>query len=653
MKYIKYFLCFTCMAFVLGSCKTEDLKDDIEDLKNRVTMIEEQIKILNENIEVFAYILDPQQKTIKSVTLNSDGTAYIIVLSDDTTMELTIGKQGTVSEPEITIDENDCWVINGVSTGVKAKGEDGENGDGYPEFKVEDGKWMVRFGAGNWEEVPGGDIGQVQVGDQFFESAEVVGDTFVITMKDGKTQYRLPIVAGLTCAIVKEGMTEDGTFVLNRGERIQLSVKIEGGKPLAPIYPAGWRAELTEKTEADEDGTNYVLTVYAPSTASQSRAVADNSSDVTVRVSKGAFWAIDKIKVSLVKSFDNNYDSFVAGKSLQVAGYEFSMGSLGISELSNVHVVESGSKVQIKGSGVYFVKGKETEFVYQEGLNVKIDYLIILPYQGEGSSKLTINKQIYLNKTFVAKGVNLVYADKTSYPIRVATKDQAEIVLEGCKIEGLLIKSGFVMPDAADKASVKLFNVDSCDFRIENVTGDISAKDLYLFTAMDCSTFRFVNNLVYRATETNGQLTNFKIYNANARVIGSLHFDNNTIVNLNSGTTALVYASQIGEIKINKNIYYNEEPVDNSSFIRYVKNMADESKATGSGNIGNSGNKNFKVCFVDSKLGITCPEALKENNDVNLFKLTDIFSESEGGSMDCMAGVFKTSAKYKEIGAQR
>lgn len=56
------------MVVSLVGCKVDDLKDDVNDLKDRVALIEEQVKLLNDNVEVLAYVLDPQQKTIKSVT---------------------------------------------------------------------------------------------------------------------------------------------------------------------------------------------------------------------------------------------------------------------------------------------------------------------------------------------------------------------------------------------------------------------------------------------------------------------------------------------------------------------------------------------------------------------------------------------------------
>lgn len=298
MKHIKSYILLTWMAVSLVGCKVDDLKDDVNDLKNRVALIEEQVKILNDNVEVMAYVLDTQQKTISKVEPSADKSQFTITLSDGYTMTLTVGKAGEVVPPTISVDENGYWVVNGLSTGVKAVGENGKDGDGYPEFRVENGKWQVRFGDGEWSDVAGGDLGtETSLGDQFFESASLSEDGTVFTIKgvDGK-EYSLPVAAGLECKI--EG-SDNGTPVpFVNGEMKEFRVKISEGNPLAPIYPAGWRAELTKKEAADANGYNYTLTVYAP-VIGRATVVADNTNEIVVRVNKGTLWAVDKLQVEL------------------------------------------------------------------------------------------------------------------------------------------------------------------------------------------------------------------------------------------------------------------------------------------------------------------------------------------------------------------
>lgn len=293
MKYIKSYILLTLMAVSFVGCKMDDLKDDVNDLKDRVTLMEEQVKILNDNVEVFAYVLDSQQKTISSVT-ESDGQ-YIITLSDGSTMTLTVGKPGSVVQPTISVNSDGYWVVNGFSTGVKAVGENGDNGEGYPEFRVYEGRWQVRFGDGEWSDVAGGDLGtETSLGDQFFESASLSGDGTVFTIVGTEGQvYTFPVVASLVCEI-----NGNETVVEFDYDSVQeFDVKISGGEPLAPIYPAGWRAELTKKEADNADEYNYTLTVYAM--LSSRAATADNTSDIVVRVNNGTLWAVDKLQVKM------------------------------------------------------------------------------------------------------------------------------------------------------------------------------------------------------------------------------------------------------------------------------------------------------------------------------------------------------------------
>lgn len=292
MKHIKSYILLTWMAVSLVGCKVDDLKDDVNDLKNRVALIEEQVRILNDNVEVMAYVLDPQQKTIRSVTENNG--QYVITLSDGYTMTLNVGKAGSIVQPAISV-ENGCWVVNGLSTGVKAVGENGKDGDGYPEFRVQKGKWQVRFGDGEWTDVNGGDLGTgASLGDQFFESASLSDDGTVFTIVGTEGQvYTFPVVASLVCEI-----NGNETVVEFDYDSVQeFDVKISGGEPLAPIYPAGWRAELTKKEADNADEYNYTLTVYAM--LSSRAATADNTSDIVVRVNNGTLWAVDKLQVKM------------------------------------------------------------------------------------------------------------------------------------------------------------------------------------------------------------------------------------------------------------------------------------------------------------------------------------------------------------------
>lgn len=293
MKFMKLYILFALSVFGITGCKMENLKDDVNELKDRVTLLEQQAQILNDNIKAMAYILDQNNLAISSVEESQDGSQFTIILSNGDELTLTIGKPGDASlVPTIEIIDG-YWYINGVPTGVKAVGEDGTDAS-IPQFRVEGGKWQVSYGDGNWIDVEGGNLDGIEsLGDQFFQSAAISGDgtSFDIVLQNGE-KVCLPVVS-LVCEIKKE-TTDAVSFIY--GEVKELDVKINGGEVLAPLYPAGWRAELIQKV-ATSDEYNYTLVIYSPA-APLSRVSADNTSEISVRVTDGVEWAVDKIKVT-------------------------------------------------------------------------------------------------------------------------------------------------------------------------------------------------------------------------------------------------------------------------------------------------------------------------------------------------------------------
>lgn len=655
MKYIKSYIFLTLMVVSLVGCKVDDLKDDVNDLKDRVTLMEEQVKLLNDNVEVLSYVLDPQQKTINGVKSSDDNTQFTITLSDGSTMTLTVGKPGTVVPPTISVDGNGYWVVNGIFTGVKAEGKEGSTPE-IPEFRVHDGAWQVRFGEdGEWNPVEGGNIGGGSLGDQIFESAKVDGDKFVITLANDGGTYELPIVSQLSCEINKDMVGADGYIEFQPGGTKTFKVKITG-TPLAPVYPSGWRAELEKLDSADENGYNYQLVVYAPeqtSASSLANVVASNISEISVRVNKSVFWAVDKINVKLPKVYDSNYAQFMDGAVLSINGYEFSKESLGIDDDQKIHIVTGDT--EISGSGVYFVKEDNITFTYNLENTNSVDYLVIVPYDDTNRrSKLTVQKQVYLNKFFICQNVDIEYTASSSYVLRLQPGTPVNVIMNNCNVSGLVAGSGFAMPQIEGEVSLEKFSAVSCNFNIDK---DISTKTLYVITGMNCGTLEFVNNIVYRSFTLSSSSLNMKIYNGKTKEnefeIASLIFNNNTIVGLESTTTAMVYAKLIGAIDINNNIFWNTEMGANSMFIRYMNNMQDPSKATGGNNIGYSGTnkKNFKVFFTDSGSNIVCPPAF--SNSTTDFQKSDIFNVDDANSFNTTKGVFIPTASYSSYGAQR
>ena len=653
MKYIKSYILFFLMVFAVTGCTTDDLKDDVNDLKDRVTLIEEQVKLLNDNLAVIAYILDTQNKTIsevKNVTDNGEVTQKKIVLSDGTELTLTIGKPGTINEPEVTVGEDKTWYINGKPTGVIAVGEPGKNGEGYPEFRVHEGNWQVRFGDGEWKLVDSGEnVADGSLGDQFFVKAEVVDDNFVVTMTDG-TVHTLPIVADLACAIDKTDITLDaeGFWVIEKGARVEVPVKIIGENPQV-TYPQGWRATLSKLDAADNKGNNYKLYIYAPAAAIKTmntRAAANNTSDITVQVQKGSFWAVDKIKVKTPKELNTNEERYNDGQTIRVGGLEITRELYG-----DVKAVPADGK--LTEGGVYFISESGKRLTYSLGIS-GVESLVILPNTEEVSDiKLRITSQIYFTNTLAFQNVNLNNSIENQYPLR-AKGTVGKITLDNCKVNNLSIGKGLMIPDVASTDHLVSFEMRNSEIKIEQ-----SGAGMNIMFNMDCDLLTFENNIVYysgdvpKTQEYANHMTNFKVFSGQNKIIKELIMNSNTFVDVEStgtsGVTGLVWASSIGKVTFNKNLYWQSypatqfikpAPITTTVLLRGIPKKEDY-VAEGSSNYGYNGNatmKTFQLCFGSER-----PATMTE-----LIVVKDMFV-----TFDKSTGTFIPKDEYKAYGAQR
>ena len=110
MNYFKSIMLTAFALFALAACDTDDLRDDVDNLKDRVESLEAQVSLLNDNMTAIKRLLEGGQ-TITEVT-NTDGT-YKLKLSNGETISLTQGSKGEVAYPEITVNDEGQWVVNG------------------------------------------------------------------------------------------------------------------------------------------------------------------------------------------------------------------------------------------------------------------------------------------------------------------------------------------------------------------------------------------------------------------------------------------------------------------------------------------------------------------------------------------------------------
>ena len=554
MKYIKSFLFFVmAAAFTLAGCNDQDdLQDRVDALGNRVTALEEQVKILNENLETLGTLLNMENmKTIKDV--QTDNGQYTITLSDNTELSLTIGVQGTAQEPEITIDEDGEWVVNGKPMGVSAVGQAGANGSGYPEFRVNDGKWQVRFvdasgTPGDWEDVKGdANTGIGEIGDQIIAGVEVTDTQLTITYytdySEGTTEtISLPIVPDLTCEIVTDDLLDDeGYLLMEAGTVKTLSVTITGGTPQL-TYPSGWRATIEDP---ESDGV-YELTVYAPAedasaTSAGSRVSANNMEDVTVRVQSGRYWAVDKVKVIIGSSEPvvpvekTPYEKYEAGETITIGSYEFDKED----GLTATHVTSNTdvSETTIADKTVYFIEPGAT-LTFSSGKVTNVNTVIFVSAkEGERAEvKTSVSSNVFFRAggttNFIAKDINFSPSANATHFMDLNADSKIEnFIFEGCKVSvnapNHLLYGGATAATDNAAENIELLNNDVAF----NATADWQGSRILNFQGKKSSADITVTGNVFYST--NGE------YNVNGTVLttndedctGDILIKDNTFIN--------------------------------------------------------------------------------------------------------------------------
>lgn len=379
--------------------------------------------------------------------------------------------------------------------------------------------------------------------------------------------------------------------------------------------------------------------IFAPAAENKTltRAAADNTADVTVQVQEGLFWAVDKIKVKNPKGLASNLDMYNEGQAVIVGGLEITKEKYGEAQ----EITTNGA---IAG-GVYFVSANDLTLTYNQGTSV-VENLIIIPNSDEVTSiNLNIDKSIYLGNALICKNTNIKYTATATYPVRVQSKE-ASIIIDRCTISGLLFGSGFAMPEVKDEASIGYFGMTDTNIKVEN-----TGTNLYLVTNMNCNELRFENNIVYYSgvPEATSNVENFKVFQGPSYSVNKLTLTSNTFIDIESGysngkTSAIVYPSKIGDITVNKNIYYftyREYP----AFLIRVASAAESKVTIAENNYAYLFETGLNLNVFQNKIGDTSVGFT--SNDVDLYDTTDpaTFNKS--------TGTFIPKEGYTQYGAQR
>lgn len=655
MNYFKSFLLTAFALFTLAACNTDDLRDDVDNLKGRVESLEAQINLLNDNMTAIKRLLEGGQ-TITEIT-QTNGT-YTLKLSGGETVTLTQGSAGEIKYPEISVNDEGQWVVNGevlTQNGVPVQAVGTPGNDGItPKFRLtDDGSyWQVSYDNGtSWQDVldeSGNKVSAVNNGssgggssDTFFESAGIdeSGDFFVIQLKGQNESISIPIVKDLLCEIIEpaEGMNK-GYWEIGTGATATTTVKVKGDNIIVTT-PAGWVATVSEP---DTETNEATLSITAPASTIKTRATADNSSDVTLQVNKGANWAVAKIQVKAIEIIDSYYALYEAGETITIGGINVNKNAFGEATLITTE------NPNITNKGVYFISPEvEAEYTASGGYA----QLIIIGNSSTQKSQLKVSSQIKLVETasdasgiFICQNItldarNTLNAEnKTSYPI-VQNKNGAfgSIILQDCHI--LLPKGQPLSYISNSNRSIDYFLMENCVIPISSTDNNKFILSLSTSTAA-YNKVSFKNNIFYCVDEGKSA-TGFKLMNGEKATATEFTLTNNTFVNVYTATTFYVYLTSLPNIHITHNLIYAKPAMLNNCGIFRLTNNPESGECNSNICYKAENTNNWQIFFGGIGKGMDGAE------EVNIIT-SDPF---EGGTFDIANGVFIPNAEFAEYGA--
>lgn len=575
MNYFKSFLLTAFALFTLAACNTDDLRDDVDNLKGRVESLEAQINLLNDNMTAIKRLLEGGQ-TITEIT-QTNGT-YTLKLSGGETVTLTQGSAGEIKYPEISINDEGQWVVNGevlTQNGVPVQAVGTPGNDGItPKFQLtDDGSyWQVSYDNGSsWQDVldeSGNKVSAVNNGssggsvDTFFESAGIdeSGDFFIIQLKGQPESISIPIVKDLLCEIIEpaEGMNK-GYWEIGAGETVSTTVKIKGDNVIVTA-PAGWLATISEANENNE----ATLTITAPTKATtlNTRATADNSSDVTVQVNKGANWAVDKIqvKLSIIRDY---YTLFEEGEDINIGGITINKNNYqdaNIAVLDGTEpALDSYFSTTMSKPVILFLSGNQ-EFTVTGTKAISNDLIIMARYENEkptfkntaANGTLRPRKgSVYLFNLHIAMEENTTSAGFITNNDLTIENNCTNLVIDNCYF------SGVQKPLYNDNKTTDIYGINNISLQNNKIQLKAAAVLFNLTTAINLASYKnfdFINNLMYSANAVNGQMMNCTTAtDAKGEIVGNI--SNNTIINIIGANVYFRYQTGTS-LNMNKNIFY-------------------------------------------------------------------------------------------------
>lgn len=661
MNYIKFLLAAICIPFAMVSCDTDDLRSDLDNLTNRVEALEAQNSLMNDNINAIKILMEGG-KTIKDIEEETiDGnTVYTLTLSDNQTIRLSQGGEGKIVYPELGVNEEGQWTVNGEvlkqnGEPVQAVGKDGDDGV-TPKFRIESetNYWQVSYdGGGTYEYVTDESGNKVcavagegsAAGDTFFESIKVEGDYLIFALKadnDPKPEYKIPIVENLTCEIVAptDGYDEaTNTWSIGYGEIAETDVTVQGDN-IVISAPYGWKAQISEENK---------LIITAPDLISEStvglasRATADNQTDVVLQVNSGINWAMDKIRVKVVAN--SYYDLYDKTGELEICGRSIDKATYG-----DATIISDDSETKtINASGVYFIKTTQ-EVTLSAGISV--DKLIIVGDTPDVRAKVVYDnpngKTVTLNKNdnpqiLALRNVDLDLDTKNTSKQTAFTlggNDFTNILFDGC-----LMRMTKALLFYASQTNKKIESVEfyDCFWDFKALSGNDYKEIMGTYNGtVTLNNVRFENNVFYSSDNI---LKKIRLINSNKATFENIELKHNSFintVNYANNTGGYICANKINNVTISDNLISTNASI--TVFSPITPNDGPEPSMPSQENVKN----NYAYCNNWWTWGLDSYSWL--NTEGITYKNTE--DPFKDGTIDYEELIFIPAEEYAQYGAQ-
>lgn len=567
MKKLWYAFLLLTTCLVVSCNNVDDLKEDISDLEKRVTSLETQIKDLNSNIEAIQ-ALAKKGATITTINYDQEKGTYSIEMSDGKKLNLVENKSTTALFPIMGVDADGNWqvsydngntfttiVLNGQP--VSAVAEDGFT----PQFRVNDaGYWEVNYGDGfvavkdtNDNLVSAKGEGQVAQ-DQFFEVVDKRGNELYIKLKDEKnTEITVPIAPDFECKFVDAvGNVITDIQTIFEGETVDFKVMMKGVDNAIVTVPEGWRYRLGEPAS---DTHIAILSLTAPESSVTTRAVADNSKDVSILATANTFACIAKMQVEAKKRID--YKKMYEEGTLVIGGVT-------VNRTTFPNVQEVASETDL-AKLISDVKSDATVFFLNGNYTV--------------NSKATVNGKVAIIGRYADSQPVITFAN-TYCPLQAA---EGQFLWKNLYIDGKA-RTNYLLNQEGSAAKFDVFAIEDCELNLygvltffNNASGSIAnisikQSKIQFQTAAGVDTriislggnavtssfksFAFINNIVYNKTIMKGSIwaETKEVENVGDK---NMSIKNNIFVNYLSNA-AYMKLTSIHDLTMTNNIFYTD-----------------------------------------------------------------------------------------------